>query len=49
MPLITDETFLSLLADDMRDNGVEDEDFIRETVDAIRVNSINKKENNNGI
>jgi len=38
MPQIN-EQFLSELAQDMRDNGVDDEIFISETIDAIRENS----------
>lgn len=33
---ITDEIFLSELAQDMRDNGVDDEEFIAAVVDTLR-------------
>ena len=33
---ITDEIFLSELAQDMRDNGVDDEEFIAAVVDDLR-------------
>ena len=38
MPQI-DEQFLSSIAQDMRDNGVDDEVFISETINAIREDS----------
>jgi hypothetical protein len=39
-----DEQFLSEIAQDMRDNGVDDEMFISETIDAIREDSKNNHE-----
>lgn len=45
-----DEQFLSELAQDMRDNGVDDEIFISETIDAIRKGSEKSiEEEDNGI